>query len=67
MKIFKSVYTFGDRVCMSAIVAMDVGIDNIFILGDQFMQIFYSVYDRDTNRVGLAKSRIYQDEFNMMT
>lgn len=30
--------------------------ENMFIVGDAFMSIFYTVFDRDQNRVGLAKA-----------
>lgn len=30
--------------------------ESMFIMGDAFMSIFYTVFDRDNNRVGFAKA-----------
>lgn len=36
--------------------------ENLFILGDAFMQIFYSVFDRDNDQVGFATAVHTQPE-----
>jgi len=46
-------------VCRSIVAPLDLVTHSnleVFLLGDTFMQIFYSVFDRDNNRVGLAKA-----------
>ena len=41
--------------CATAIAGMDLP-GNLWILGDTFLRQYYSVYDLDNNRVGLARS-----------
>lgn len=36
-------------------VAMDLDAD-LFLVGDLFMRKFYSIFDRDNDRIGLAKA-----------
>ena len=31
-------------------------INNMFIVGDLFMQKYYTIFDRDQNRIGMAKA-----------
>jgi hypothetical protein len=60
MKHYSDVAAKNDSYCISAISAVDIQIQNqknLFILGDVFMQIYYSIFDRDKNRIGLAKAK----------
>lgn len=46
--------------CHHGILELDIlqpGQENLFILGDVFMQLYYSVFDRDNDQVGLAKAK----------
>jgi len=43
----------GDNHCASTIMTMDIAKD-MFLVGDIFMRKFYTIFDRDNNRVGLA-------------
>ena len=64
MDLYHDVYMPGDSVCMTSISALDIeqeGTQNLFIVGDTFMQLFYTIFDRQNNKVGFAKSIIYQD------
>ena len=53
----RSSQEYGEGKCKSSIQQLDVGqdgLDDLFIAGDLFMQLFYTVFDRDNDRVGLA-------------
>ena len=59
MEVYRDVYEEGDSICMPSIAPLDIkqaGQENLFILGDSFMQMFYTVFDRDNDRVGLAEA-----------
>jgi cathepsin D len=38
--------------CQTGVMAMDM--DGLWILGDTFMRSYFSIFDRDQNRVGFA-------------
>jgi len=46
------------KACSSTIMTMDIS-HKMFLVGDVFMRKFYTIFDRDANKVGLAKSRGY--------
>lgn len=65
MERYYNVYESGDSVCTTSITQLDIlqdGQDNLFILGDVFMQIYYTIFDRDNDRVGFALSYIENEE-----
>ena len=46
------------KACASTIMSMDIS-KKMFLVGDVFMRKYYTIFDRDQNRVGLAKSKGY--------
>ena len=49
----------GNDQCEHSIGTLDVGqqgLDNLFIGGDYFMQIYYTIFNRDDDTVGFAKA-----------
>jgi hypothetical protein len=48
-------------VCASTIMKMDIK-KEMFLVGDIFMRKFYTIFDRDNNRVGLAKAHTPQQQ-----
>jgi cathepsin D len=44
----------GDDECQLGIQGMSIGIPGIWILGDPFLRKYYTVFDRDQDRVGFA-------------
>ena len=48
-------------VCASTIMKMDIK-KEMFLVGDIFMRKFYTIFDRDNNRVGIAKAHTPQQQ-----
>lgn len=55
----------GQNHCASTIMTMDIAKD-MFLVGDIFMRKFYTIFDRDNNRVGLATA-ITNDKIKSLT
>lgn len=49
-------------LCSIGFSIFDVGDLNVWIAGDIFLTKFFSVYDRDNDRVGLAKAKMKKQE-----
>ena len=47
------------KKCKGTFMAMDLDRD-MFLVGDMFMRKYYSVFDRDNNRVGLAEAVVLE-------
>ena len=45
----------GNHACASTVMAMDISREQ-FLVGDIFMRKYYTVFDRDNDRVGLAEA-----------
>lgn len=43
------------KACASTIMAMDIEKD-MFLVGDIFMRKYYTIFDRDNDRIGLAEA-----------
>jgi hypothetical protein len=41
------------------------GNENLWAIGDVFMQYFFTIFDRDTDRIGFAKAVHTSDEVLM--
>lgn len=55
----------GNDTCEHSIGTLDVGqsgLDNLFIGGDVFMQLYYTIFDRKTDMVGFAKANHTEPE-----
>ncbi|CDW75789.1 pepsinogen c precursor [Stylonychia lemnae] len=65
MERYINVFEFGDQVCSTSMSTLNIeqdGQENLFIVGDSFMQIYYSIFDRDNDRVGLVRAKQTQRE-----
>jgi hypothetical protein len=51
------------KACSSTIMTMDIS-HKMFLVGDVFMRKFYTIFDRDENKVGLAKAKGYSGHTN---
>lgn len=49
------------RKCISGFSELDLSVegDEFWILGDLFISKFYTIFDQENRRVGLANSSIY--------
>lgn len=45
----------GAHACASTVMSMDIS-KEMFLVGDIFMRKFYTIFDRDNDRVGLAEA-----------
>lgn len=48
-------------VCASTIMKMDIK-KEMFLVGDVFMRKFYTIFDRDNNKVGIARAHTPQQQ-----
>ena len=49
----------GKKMCASTVMRMDIAQD-MFLVGDVFMRKFYTIFDRQNDRVGLAQAVGYK-------
>jgi hypothetical protein len=50
-------------MCVSLLAGMDIHEDQ-FLVGDIFMRKFYTIFDRDNDRVGIARAITKTTELN---
>lgn len=49
----------GDSDCTFGFSLFDVGKENVWIAGDIFLSKYFTIYDRDNDRVGIAKAKLH--------
>jgi cathepsin D len=52
-------HALGESDCTFGFSIFDVGKDNVWIAGDIFLSKYFTVYDRDNDRVGIARAKLH--------
>lgn len=61
--VFK-VNAMGQKACISSFIGLPAQVGDLWILGDVFIGYFYTEFDYGQKRVGFAKTRIPNNNFN---
>jgi hypothetical protein len=65
MDVYTNVFNEGDAICMSTFTHVDINtkdFENLFVIGDIFMQKYYTIFDRDNGKVGFATAKNFAPE-----